>query len=66
IDLNKRAKGKASYPWAVSVNENGVPICPAGLPIVNWGFQQDRCRIKWRCPNYMKLDQCPDHEKCSP
>ncbi|GAW31982.1 transposase, partial [Carboxydocella sp. JDF658] len=33
---------------------------------VNWGFQQDRCRIKWRCPNYMKLDQCPDHEKCSP
>ena len=66
IDLNKRAKGKSSYPCPVSVNDNGVPICPAGLPMVNWGFQQDRCRIKWRCPNYMKLDLCPNHDDCSP
>ena len=67
IDLNKRSKGKASYPCPVSVDENGVPICPAGLPMVNWGFQQGRCRIKWRCPNYKNLDHCPNHhDDCSP
>jgi len=22
------------------------------LPMLNWGFNNDRCRIKWRCPHY--------------
>lgn len=65
IDLNKRAKGKNSYPSSLSVNENGVPICPASLPMLNWGFNQDRCRIKWRCPNYKDKSKCPNSQNCT-
>lgn len=65
IDLNKRAKGKTAFPQPISVNENGVPLCPAGLPMLNWGFNKTRCRIKWRCPNYKDKTKCPHHEQCS-
>lgn len=32
--------------------DNGAPICLAGLPMLNWGFNKNRYLIKWRCPNY--------------
>jgi hypothetical protein len=51
IALNKTAKGYQKYPQC-TVNENGVPICPAGREMVYWGYSaKDRCRIKWRCPH---------------
>ncbi len=50
IALNKTNKGNQKYPQCL-VNENGIPLCPAGHEIVFWGFcGKDRCRIKWRCP----------------
>lgn len=66
IDLNKRAKGKKNSPVPLAVNENGVPLCPCGLPMLNWGFNQKRCRIKWRCPHFKDRSKCPKNQECSP
>ncbi|MBM7856130.1 hypothetical protein JOC37_002560 [Desulfohalotomaculum tongense] len=34
--------------------------------MVNWGFQNDCCRIKWRCPLVLgKVDFCSCKDKCS-
>jgi len=30
------------------------------------GFDAKRQRIKWRCPLYRQLDQCPNKQECSP
>jgi len=49
----------------------GRPICPLGLPMVNWGYNKDRCRIKWRCPILAskkakkQTGECPIRDKCS-
>lgn len=66
IDLNKRNKGKPRLPVPLSVNENGVPLCPSDLPMLNWGFNQQRCRIKWRCPLYKNRSKCAKSHECSP
>ena len=50
IDLNDRAAGRRQHPAPVEVNEYGVPRCPAGHLMVYYGFDQDRFRLKWRCP----------------
>lgn len=66
IDLNKRAKGNNVFPGPISVDKNGVPICPEGLPMLNWGFNSNRCRIKWRCPLYKDRSKCSKINECSP
>lgn len=66
IDLNERNKGNLTFSGPISVNENGVPVCPAGLPMLNWGFDRNRCRIKWRCPCYKDKGKCPKQHECSP
>jgi hypothetical protein len=66
IDLNKRNKGHNIYSGPLTVNDNGVPICIANLPMLNWGFNNDRCRIKWRCPHYKDRSKCPKSPECSP
>ena len=43
--------------------DNGVPICPAGLPMKPWGFCPDRLRIKWRCP-LAAVKKTPDVTTC--
>lgn len=52
INLNDRNKGHSTYEGPLKLNDDGVPLCSAGLPMTNWGFNSDRCRIKWRCPHY--------------
>jgi len=49
IPLNERNKDHLRYAAPLRL-DNGVPICPAGLPMKLWGFCPDRLRIKWRCP----------------
>lgn len=66
IALNSTNKGNFKYPGHLSVNNNGVPICPGGNEMVYWGYcGKDRCRLKWRCPNTLgqSCDSCVD---CSP
>jgi len=65
IDLNERAKGNNTFPGPISVDNNGVPICLEGLPMLNWGFNNDRCRIKWRCPHYRDRSKCSKKHECS-
>lgn len=56
IDLNPRTAGKATdtdpyKPGAgITLNNNGVPLCAAGLAMRYNGFCQGRGRHKWRCP----------------
>lgn len=57
IDLNLGNTGNRKYPDKIIISENGVPICPAGHKMVNWGYEpNDRNRIKWRCPKACRKD----------
>ena len=51
IALNHTNKGNFKYSERLTVDENGIPLCPGGHHLVYWGYcGDDRCRIKWRCP----------------
>ena len=50
IALNNRSNGNFSYPPALSLDNNGTPVCQAGHRMIYNGFCPDRCRFKWRCP----------------
>jgi len=67
IALNTKNKGKLKYPPHISIDENGVPICPGGYKMVAYGFcGKDRCRLKWRCPCVLgKAERCDDCDNCS-
>jgi hypothetical protein len=66
IPLNVKNKGNFLFPPPINVDVYGTPVCMAGFPMVNWGFEYDRCRIKWRCPYALgKVDSCPCMDKCS-
>ncbi len=66
IDLNARNKGGSSLLGSIGITQDGVPICLAEHPMVNWGFCKDRMRIKWRCPPACgKLDSCSCQNECS-
>jgi hypothetical protein len=43
IDLNDRSKGHTTYSGPLTVSDDGVPVCLANLPMLNWGFNNDRC-----------------------
>jgi len=68
IDLNPKNTKKERL---ANIDTYGRPICPLGLPMVNWGYNKDRCRIKWRCPIYAskktkrKLGECLIKNECS-
>ena len=62
IALNSGKRGDFKYSKCL-VNENGVPLCPAGREMVNWGYCPDRCRIKWRCPR--SCGKCPPCDACA-
>ncbi|MBC7320123.1 transposase [bacterium] len=68
IDLNPKNSSKEKI---ANLDSYGRPICPLGLPMVNWGYNKDRCRIKWRCPaltrkNFKKqIGECPIKDRCS-
>ena len=49
IALNKKSEGNRTFSQC-TVNNKGVPICPAGREMINWGYCKDGSRIKWRCP----------------
>jgi hypothetical protein len=51
IALNPTNSGNQLSPLPVTTDGFGIPICPAGHRMVNWGLcGKDRCRRKWRCP----------------
>lgn len=67
IPLNETNKGNFKHSPYVRVDENGVPICMAGHKTVFWGFNKDRCRLKYRCPLAVgKIASCSCKGQCSP
>lgn len=67
IPLNPNNTGNFKYPPALSVNDNGIPICLGGHQMVRWGFNKNRCRIKYRCPLACgKIESCSCKDKCYP
>jgi len=55
IDLNKRS---TLTDWHdIKLDENGRPLCPAGLPMHSDGCEKSRMRMKFRCP---KLQHCKE------
>ncbi|MBE3588331.1 MAG: transposase [Thermoanaerobacteraceae bacterium] len=51
-------------------HDYGIPFCPKGFPMVFWGFQKSRNRLKWRCPKMagkklVRSQVCCD-QPCSP
>jgi len=53
IALNSRNKGNFSYPAALSLDNNGTPVCQAGHKMIYNGFCPDSSRFKWRCPRIL-------------
>ena len=49
IDLNKRGSDEVK-PQNIPLTKDGVPVCPDGHLMLNWGFDAKRYRIKYRCP----------------
>ena len=67
IPLNETNKGNFKYPPHIDVDENGIPSCIGGHKMINWGYDSDRCRIKYRCPMACgKVKSCECKEQCSP
>lgn len=67
IPLNETNKDKYKYPPHINVNSKGIPICIGNHTMVNWGYNPNRCRIKYRCPLVLgKIDSCNCKDQCSP
>jgi hypothetical protein len=66
IALNDTNTGNFTYPNALYINRNGVPICPAGRKMIYNGFCIGRSRHKWRCPrSFVGTDVTPPCPGCS-
>jgi len=64
IALNSKNEGHYRFPPPVMVNDYGIPLCPKGFPMVFWGYEKDRNRLKWRCPLAAGSRKAKDQIKC--
>lgn len=65
IALNSRNKRKENQDRDFSINQDGVPVCLAGVPMVDNGFCKNRNRRKFRCPLACgKIDHCDHQTDC--
>lgn len=58
IDLNPRRSKQFTYN-EMDINLDGVPICPIGRKMLDWGVDKKRYRRKWRCPAAVGKWECP-------
>ncbi|TES50091.1 DDE transposase [Halalkalibacterium halodurans] len=58
IDLNPRRSKQFIYN-EMDINLDGVPICPIGRKMLDWGVDKKRYRRKWRCPAVVGKWTCP-------
>jgi hypothetical protein len=65
IPLKSNTKADQKQNADYTINEKGVPVCQAGLPMVNWGFNPEKRRRKFRCPLACgRIDHCDHKEAC--
>lgn len=64
IDLNTRKP----LDSPITLADDGTPLCPGQQPMVYWGFEKARDRMKWRCPrkagNKAKRAAVDCHQEC--
>jgi hypothetical protein len=65
IDLNERGGVNFKYRDTYSVGKDGIPICQAGLKMIRDGYEKDRMRYKYRCPNVYHCDGIHCEHTCS-
>jgi hypothetical protein len=67
IDLNPRSNGESAKPQNIQLSKNGLPICPDGHEMVNWGFDKNKFRTKFRAPCVVgNVSYCPYSDICCP
>ena len=65
IALNSRSPDTPELQ-NILTNKNGVPICPDGHEMANWGFESKKYRIKYRCPFVTgKVKHCSLNSCCN-
>jgi len=65
IDLNDKRGQKVKYKDGLSLDGGGVPYCPAGLKMRRDGKEQNKYRLKYRCPLLSRKYGCKCQEPCS-
>lgn len=65
IDLNERNGLNFKYKDTYAIDKNGVPVCQAGLKMCRDGFEKNRMRYKFRCPNAFHCDGVHCEHTCS-
>ncbi|MBU0531858.1 hypothetical protein KKB18_05935 [bacterium] len=66
IPIKENNKGNPKHPAALTLTQEGIPVCIGEFPMINSGFCKDRCRIKWRCPLIAgKIPACAHASTCS-
>ena len=65
IDLSNRHDNNLQVD-GLQLSKNGVPVCPDGHEMLNWGFDRHKYRIKYRCPMVAgKVKSCPYFWQCN-
>lgn len=65
IDLSARGDNKIQSD-GLFLSKNGIPVCPDGHEMVNWGLMWKSYRIKFRCPLVAgKVIFCPYDRQCN-
>lgn len=65
IDLNERGGVNFKYKDTYSVGKDGIPMCQAGLKMIRDGYEKNRMRYKFRCPNVYHCDGIHCDHTCS-
>lgn len=66
IDRNKIRHSNKELTNGEYINKEGIPVCKGGHKMINYGYDVQRCRNKFRCPLALgKIKECPHKEECS-
>ena len=65
IDLNERGGVSFKYKDTYTIGKDGVPVCQSGLKMTRDGFEKNRMRYKFRCPNIHRCGGTQCGHKCS-
>lgn len=65
IDINKGNSGNFKYKNDFTIDNDGVPICSAGLRMHRDGYEKAKHRSKYRCPKMSPTKGCTCGSPCS-
>lgn len=67
IDLNIRKDGVIPKPQNIQLSSNGIPVCADGHEMINWGFDRNKFRTKFRAPCVVgNVSFCTFSDVCCP